>query len=745
LTGKTPPDRIAFQIHTLGPEVEDMKRLAAMALLLILLPACRFSVRVQEEEKFKPPVTPLGMDILYLDKGEEYPGRLEKVKEDGTYVFTHMDSRTVEYPPEQVLRVEFQRKRPDDDKTQASQINDRILKEALKTEVTPEKYPESAYVTIYDSFIVNIEKDRSYTVTRRYIRKILARRGMETANDYIDYLADQASARMLFARTIDEKGGLSHIDESAIEDGSRFGRYPQYDNARRLKWSLKNIDVNRYIDCCYELRFSPATALKPLYLRKYMQLTEPLIYCEVVVKAAPGVDVVVTGLGTQDNDRITTFMKSGPLGTTHTVVSSNMPRLETENLMPPYADLLPWVAVSLKDSWKRIAGEYAAKLSALVPQGLDSPVARKANDLTRDKESALEKARALYNFVAADIGFLNISPVEYSFMPHSPEETLAAGQANALDKAFLLHAMLKWAGVESSLLLAHRRDYGCLPRENASLLPMDTPILKVAAGDGGVYCCPTTQFVRFGYIPSGIQGFTALRVEPADAALVEAAVPDSSTESVTTHSEISLGRDGRVRVKRTEKPQGAAEAAWREWSALKPEEIRQKFERVVSRIHPGAKLIDYSPKQPSELGDLNRPVAIEYEYEAGDYCLAAGGELLAFKIPELDYDASSIQKYERDLPLFWERRKLVENTAVIKLPDGFRVRSVPEQVKSYEGSRPFISYEASFAVKEGTLVFKDRFERTGIYEPPQMYEVYIKAIKDSARLANDWVVIEKPN
>jgi hypothetical protein len=719
-----------------------MKRLAAIMVLLILLPACRFSVQVQEEDIPEPKKTPLGSDILYLDKGEEHPGRLELIKPDGTHVFTHMDSNTKEYSADQVLRVEFQRKRQDDDKANASSIKDSVLHEALKKEITPVKYPESAYVTIYDSFVVEIEKDLSYTVTRRYIRKILARRGMGIANDYVDYLSDRATATILFARTVAENGDLSHIDESAIEDGSRFGRYPQYDNAHRLKWSLKNIDVNKYLDCCYQLKYKPASMFKPLYLRKYLQLTEPVLYCEVVVKAAPGVNVLVTGVGTQDNDRITTFSKTGPAGSTHTIVSAKMPRFEPENLMPPYPDLLPWVVVSLKGSWKRITEEYAKKAGTLLQQELSSPAARKANDLTRDKQSVIDKARALYNFVAADIGFLDIAPVEYSFMPHSPEKILAAGQANALDKAFLLHAMLKWAGVESRLLLVHRRDRGHLPRENASLWPMDTPLIEVITEEGSVYCCPTTQFVKFGYIPSGIQGFTGLQVEPASPGFVLTAVPDSSTERVTTHSEIKLQADGGIRVKRTEIPQGAMEASWRGWSVLKPEELKQRFQRVVSNIHPNAKLLDYSPKQPKELGDLNKQVVITYEYTADEYALTAGGELLVFKVPELDYDASSVQKYQRDLPMFWGRRRLFENTAVIKLPEGFKARSLPAAVKSYKDARPFISYEASFVEKNGTIVFKDRFERTGIYEPSQMYKTFIKVIKESARLANEWVIIE---
>ena len=144
-----------------------MRRLALLAIAAWLLASCSFSVRVHESETPPELKVALGMDILYLNKGEEIPGRLESIKPDGTYVFTDIEEKTSEYPAAQVLRVEFQRKRLDDDKTEASEIQDKILQEALRKEVTTQIYPNAAYVTIYSLLKVEIAKDRSCTVTRR--------------------------------------------------------------------------------------------------------------------------------------------------------------------------------------------------------------------------------------------------------------------------------------------------------------------------------------------------------------------------------------------------------------------------------------------------------------------------------------------------------------------------------------------------------------------------------------------------
>jgi hypothetical protein len=716
----------------------------AVAAVLACLAGCIFSVRVQEPEKPEPEKVELGKDILYLDKGEEIPGRLECIKPDGTYVFTNRENKTLEYPADKVLRVEFERKRLDDDKKETSEIQDPILQEALKREVTTELYPNAAYVTIFDSLKVVVQKDLSATLTRRTIRKVLTRRGMWIANNHVDYLADRAEAKIVFARTITPEGKLKHVEESAIEDGSRFGRYPQYDNARRLKWALKEVNLGSYTDCCYEVKYKPCSIFKPLYETQFLRWTQPIVYCEVVVETPPDVEAVVTGVGTEGNDRISRFEQSGPEGKKYGVIAVNMPRLERENMMPPRADVLPWVAVSLKDSWEKIGDKYGREIAKLLPRkGSRNPVIIKAQELAEGKKTELDKARAIYNFVARDIGFLDIPPDQYSFIPHKPAEVLAAGQANALDKAFLLHAMLRSVNIGSFIRLAHRRDSGQLPRENASLRPMDTPIVYVLADGEEHYCYPTTQVIPFGYVPSGVQGSLALAAELRSKGLCEIPVRPSSKEAIFTESDIELFADGRIRVKRTERLQGGSETSRRKWSKLRPEELAQKFESIVTSIHPNAKLIDYSPKSPKELGDLNKPVVIEYEYEVEGYALTAGGEILVFRIPELNYSASEIEKYDRDLPMFWGRRRMFNNRATIKLPKGFKVKTMPAQARSFEGTKPFMWYVAGFSAKGDTIVFKDRFERSSVYEPRQGYPVFIRTIKEMAGLAKKWIVVEK--
>jgi hypothetical protein len=267
------------------------------------------------------------------------------------------------------------------------------------------------------------------------------------------------------------------------------------------------------------------------------------------------------------------------------------------------------------------------------------------------------------------------------------------------------------------------------------------PIVRLAADGAEYFCCPTTQMVGFGYVPGGLQGVAALEVKKEGARLVEVPVLACTHEGDSTVSQIELRADGGIRVRRSEYPRGATEVKWREWSKLKPEEVKQKFEKVVASVHPDARLLCHSVKN---LDDLARPVVVEYEYEVEGYALCAGGQTLVFRVPELDYSASALQKYERKLPMYWRNRHLFENVATVVLPEGFRVRSMPAPVKSYEGSRkPFMWYEASFTAADGAVVFRDGFERASVWEPPERFGAFMQAIKESARVAREWIVVEK--
>jgi hypothetical protein len=218
----------------------------------------------------------LGQHILYLSRGEEIPGRLEKIDPDGAVHFTRAsDGETLTYKKSDVLRIDFQKKRLDDDKKNISEIDDNLLKSALSYPAEVQNFPQASYVILYSGTFVEVKGDLSASITRRTVAKVLTMQGRAVGNQSIDYLGDWESVEILFARTILPDGTLHHLSENALEAGSVFGAYPDYENQRRVKFSLKEVKEGAVVDFCYRIDRKAAQILHPLLVREYLQSLEP--------------------------------------------------------------------------------------------------------------------------------------------------------------------------------------------------------------------------------------------------------------------------------------------------------------------------------------------------------------------------------------------------------------------------------------------------------------------------------------
>ena len=117
--------------------------------------------------------------------------------------------------------------------------------------------------------------------------------------------------------------------------------------------------------------------------------------------------------------------------------------------------------------WQHIANWYA-KLQGdrAMP---DEVVKAKAAELTQGANSAEEKARKLYDFVAQSIRYVSLSFGVGRFQPHAASEVLQNGYGDCKDKHTLLQALLTAQGIRSYPVLInafHKIDPDAVMRES---------------------------------------------------------------------------------------------------------------------------------------------------------------------------------------------------------------------------------------------------------------------------------------
>jgi hypothetical protein len=127
---------------------------------------------------------------------------------------------------------------------------------------------------------------------------------------------------------------------------------------------------------------------------------------------------------------------------------------------------------------------------------------------------AREKARVLYEWVQDHIRYVAVELGEGGWVPHSARSVLTTLYGDCKDKANLLSAMLRVAGIDSVPVVILTRSGPVRRVTMPGRGSFNHAILGVRIGDELVLADPTTTTVPFGKLPAGDQDADILVVDP---------------------------------------------------------------------------------------------------------------------------------------------------------------------------------------------------------------------------------------
>ncbi|MFH1006670.1 MAG: DUF3857 domain-containing protein, partial [Candidatus Latescibacterota bacterium] len=186
-------------------------------------------------------------DVLYMKKGEEYVGRLLEISNDRV-IFQHGVEGRMELGLSEVQRLELGKSRPGDTWRTVADITDETLLAALETAPPDSAYPHSGSITLHQEVLYRLFEDGSVRITQHKIQKVFKERGKDVANNPLFYLSDNSTAQIDFGRTITAEGDVVPLSDAAIQDGSVFSQYPDYQNLSKKHSTLKKVREGSVID-----------------------------------------------------------------------------------------------------------------------------------------------------------------------------------------------------------------------------------------------------------------------------------------------------------------------------------------------------------------------------------------------------------------------------------------------------------------------------------------------------------------
>ena len=265
----------------------------------------------------------------------------------------------------------------------------------------------------------------------------------------------------------------------------------------------------------------------PFYRRDYAGAvaTHPLIYNEDVLEY-PADRPIYWDIVSGKADRREEKDENGR----HIVrfVWDTPPNVPDEPLAPPISEVVPVLVMSTFKDWSAFRGWYQEAVHGFTEP--DAQVRELAAKLTKGKTSREDKLRALFDFVADDIRYVNYQSGEY-WLPNRPQQLLARREGDCDDKAILLITLLKAVGIDAQEVMVQARVDDAQPSvvraKNAAIPIFNHGIAFLPGPNGGQYLDATSPQSRLGPLPSMDARAPALRLEgPSEIVSLPASSPD---------------------------------------------------------------------------------------------------------------------------------------------------------------------------------------------------------------------------
>jgi transglutaminase-like putative cysteine protease len=409
-----------------------------------------------------------------------------------------------------------------------------------------------------------------------------------------------------------------------------------------------------------------------------------------------------------------------------------VPRMYDEPAMPSYGMVLQRLLVSTLRDWSAVSRWYW-KLSRRHLDAISPGMHQTVTGLTAGAKTDLEKIKAIFYYVSKQIRYMGITPEKTrpGFEPHDVRLTFAKKYGVCRDKAALLVAMLRMAGLKAYPVLINvdmRLDPDVPdPYFNHAIAAVETASGRYLLMD------PTDEHTRV-LLPAydGNQSYLVCRPEGSDLELSPVSAPAENMMQIRTAG--VLHADGTLSATSELSFGGVNDDAYRgAFAEMKPDERRRFFESRLQQAMPGIRLTALRIR-PKQMLDESAPLRVEIGYRAP--AMAAFGDKRAIvSLPWIGHRFGVVNSILKDTGL--ERRKYpletrmtcgINEELTLKLADHF-ARSVSIPTAS-SVNNDCVGYRRHFRYSDHTFHASKNLQLKVVEFSPVQYQELKRALAD---------------
>jgi len=616
------------------------------------------------------------------------------------------------------------------------EIENTFIRDLIENAPGQEEYPNAGAIILLENEKFEILPDYTATDEVHFLVKILNDRGKSYGEVELDYDSTYEKVELEYARTIKPDGTIVPVGDKHIRDVSKYLNYPLYSNARVKIISMPEVAEGSIIEYKAKWYINKLINKRDFSHHYGTQGYEPYLNQKLTV--------VVPG------DYEFNFKSYNPGYTNYEVDFSpeikevggnkiyvwefkNAPEIIIEPSMPPWQEIVPSLSLSSFKRWDDIYDWWWNLAKDKVD--VDKEIRSIVRELTEDRKTQEERARAIYHWVASKVRYVAVEYGQAGFEPHSAIEIFKNKYGDCKDQAMLLIAMLKCSGISAYPVLIGTR--GCwVLDEQFPVLTFNHAIVVAEVDGKTIFLDSTAETASFGDLPSSDQDRKVLVFYESGGKIEQTPLFPSEHNKVSKTMEIRIHSDETISATREIKTFGTYDQGQRAWlKYTKPVLVKEELKEKINTITPGGELLNY---KVSNVEDLNLPVEIRMEFEGPKFLTRAGKNRLLPKFGS--FSASLVSRNKRNFPLDFQALCEDVTEISVELPSHLSVKYLPPPIVK---DTPWFTYIYKYTFVEGSITFEERLIDKKTSVSVQEYTQFKEFCEELARETDKQVVLEE--
>lgn len=609
------------------------------------------------------------------------------------------------------------------------------------------KYPDSKIVRLLEDVKISVQfKDGELEVKQSFIEEDL----------YLDESATYGSKRNLRFSSFFE---LESVEASSYE--YKDGKYKTHkveeflekdemedsfhDDSKSLNFIYPNLTTGSKTKLEYTEVVKNPRFLSPIYFGDFY----PIKQKKVTLVADKDIQFRFQEFNTEDyNIEFTKEEKRGNIIYTWEIL--DVAKHKYESNVPSYSKVLPHIIpiiTSYKSNDKNVnllndvSGLYDWYYSMVKDINLSEPDANLVslvNELTKDKTTDLEKARAIYYWTQKNIKYIAFEYALGGFIPREANDVYKKKYGDCKDNSSILYEMLKIAGLEGNLTWIGTRSIAYKYNDVPTPIVDNHMILSIKIDDKTYFLDATGRYLPIEMPSSFIQGKEALISNgEAKFEIKDVPVVDAKTNAFKEVTTLSLNDTELVGSTKAE-ISGYYKIDF--FNQLEDANTPAKVKEYYNyKMRKGNNKFLIDTVTETNKFDYDKDLVIDYTFNINDYAKILGDEI---------YINLNLRKDETDFKFEDDRENDIEVTyksyydyvTTLEIPDGYVVDYLPKDLSL---SNEFMNSKITYETIANTIVYKHQLEMDFLTLNPKQQKTISDAIKVVEKSFKDTIVLKK--